>query len=436
MINGIVAIVGRPNVGKSTVFNRFIGERKSIVEDTPGVTRDRIYGKAEWLTKEFRVIDTGGLQLLDQDFQKEIHMQVEIAIDEADCIVFVVSGKEGITHDDEYIARMLQRSQKPIILAVNKIDDVAQTQQLYEFYNLGLGDPIAISGAHGIGIGDILDEIIKAFPKETKNEYEGMTRFCIIGRPNVGKSSLVNAILNQERVIVSDMEGTTRDAIDTPFKREGKEYVVIDTAGIRKRGKVYENIEKYSVLRAMSAIERSDVVIVVIDGEQGIREQDKHVAGYAHEAGKGVIIVYNKWDTVEKDELTMVKIEKEIRAHFLYLSYAPILFISALKKQRIHTLLPMIDEVAEYANLRIQTNVLNEVIMDAQLMTPPPTHKGARLKIYYSSQVAVAPPTFVLFVNEPDLLHFSYKRFLENSLREAFSFTGSALRIIARERNR
>lgn len=436
MINGIVAIVGRPNVGKSTVFNRIIGERKSIVEDTPGVTRDRIYGKAEWLTKEFRVIDTGGIQLAEQDFQDEINMQVEIAIDEADCIVFVVSGKEGLTHDDEYIARLLQRSKKPVILAVNKIDDAALTQQIYEFYNLGLGDPIAISGAHGIGIGDVLDEIINAFPKETKNEYEGMTRFCVIGRPNVGKSSLVNAILNQDRVIVSDIEGTTRDAIDTPFKREGKDYVVIDTAGIRKRGKVYENIEKYSVLRAMSAIERSDVVLVVIDGEKGIREQDKHVAGYAHEAGKGVIIVYNKWDTVEKDEQTMNQVKKEIQAHFLYLSYAPILFVSALKKQRIHTLLPMIDEVHDYSALRIQTNVLNEVIMDAQLMTPPPTHKGARLKIYYASQVTVSPPTFVLFVNEPELLHFSYKRFLENSLREAFGFKGTTLRIIARERNR
>lgn len=436
MINGIVAIVGRPNVGKSTIFNRIIGERKSIVEDTPGVTRDRIYGKAEWLTKEFRVIDTGGIQIQDQDFQDEIQMQVEIAIDEADCIVFVVSGREGVTSDDEYIARLLQKSQKNIILAVNKIDDETLQPSIYEFYSLGVGDPIAVSGSHGIGIGDVLDEIVHAFPEHVRDEYEGMTRFCVIGRPNVGKSSLVNAILNQERVIVSNIEGTTRDAIDTPFKREGKDYVVIDTAGIRKRGKVYENIEKYSVLRAMSAIERSDVVLVVIDGESGIREQDKHVAGFAHEAGKAVIIVYNKWDTVEKDEQTMVKIEKEIYAHFLYLNYAPILFVSALKKQRIHTLLPMIDEVHDYSLLRIQTNVLNEVIMDAQLMTPPPNHKGQRLKIYYASQVATAPPTIVLFVNEPDLLHFSYKRYLENRLREAFGFKGTTLRILARERNR
>ena len=425
MISGIVAIVGRPNVGKSTIFNRIIGERKSIVEDTPGVTRDRIYGKAEWLTKEFRVIDTGGIQLADQPFREEINMQVEIAIDEADTILFVVNGKEGITNDDEYIARLLQRSQKKVILAVNKVDDFAQSDSIYEFYNLGLSDPIAVSGAHGIGIGDILDAIVNSFPDKIQKDYDGMTRFCVIGRPNVGKSSLVNALLNQERVIVSNIEGTTRDAIDTPFKREGKEYVVIDTAGIRKRGKVYENIEKYSVLRAMSAIERSDVVLVVIDGESGIRDQDKHVAGFAHEAGKGVIIVYNKWDAVEKDEKTMNRIEKEIRTQFQYLSYAPILFVSALKKQRIQTILPMIDDVHDASVLRIQTNVLNEVLMDAQLMTPPPTHKGKRLKIYYASQVAVAPPTIVLFVNDPELLHFSYKRFLENSLREAFGFQGT-----------
>lgn len=436
MINGIVAIVGRPNVGKSTIFNRIIGERKSIVEDTPGVTRDRIYGKAEWLTKEFRIIDTGGIQLGKEDFQAEINMQVEIAIEEADVIVFVVNGRDGVTHEDEYIAHLLHKTKKPVILAVNKVDDVSLTDSIYEFYSLGVGDPIPVSGVHGIGIGDILDTIIHALPSKETNEYEGMTKFCLIGRPNVGKSSLVNAVLNQERVIVSNIEGTTRDAIDTPFKREGKEYVVIDTAGIRKRGKVYENIEKYSVLRAMSAIERSDVVLVVIDGETGIREQDKHVAGYAHEAGKGVIIVYNKWDAVEKDDSTMHKIEKEIRAQFLYLNYAPILFVSALHKQRIHTILPVIDEVHDYSVMRIQTNVLNEVIMDAQLMTPPPTHKGQRLKIYYASQVSVAPPTIVLFVNDPELLHFSYKRYLENCLREAFSFKGTTLRIIARERKR
>ena len=434
MIYGITAIVGRPNVGKSTVFNRIIGERKSIVEDTPGVTRDRIYGKAEWLTKEFRVIDTGGIQIENQPFKEEIEMQVEIAIEEADSIVFVVNGRDGLTKDDEYIAKMLRKSQKPVILVVNKIDDLQFMDAIYEFYALGLGDPIALSGTHGIGIGDMLDKIVESFPKNIRNEYEGMTRFCLIGRPNVGKSSLVNAILNQDRVIVSNVEGTTRDAIDTPFKREGKEYVVVDTAGIRKRGKVYENEEKYSVMRAMSAIERCDVVLVVIDGESGIRDQDKHVAGYAHEAGKGVILIYNKWDTVDKDENSTVSIEKKLRNEFVYLSYAPILFVSALTKQRIHQILPLIDMVHDYSLLRIQTNVLNEVILDAQLMTPPPTHNGKRLRIYYCSQVAVAPPTFVLFVNDPELLHFSYKRFLENKLREAFDFTGTTLRIIAREK--
>lgn len=434
MIYGITAIVGRPNVGKSTVFNRIIGERKSIVEDTPGVTRDRIYGKAEWLTKEFRVIDTGGIQIENQPFKEEIEMQVEIAIEEADSIVFVVNGRDGLTRDDEHIAKMLRKSQKPVILVVNKIDDLQFIDAIYEFYALGLGDPIALSGTHGIGIGDMLDKIIESFPQNTRNEYDGMTRFCLIGRPNVGKSSLVNAILNQDRVIVSNIEGTTRDAIDTPFKREGKEYVVVDTAGIRKRGKVYENIEKYSVMRAMSAIERCDVVLVVIDGESGIRDQDKHVAGYAHEAGKGVIIIYNKWDTVDKDENSTVSIEKKLRNEFVYLGYAPILFVSATTKQRIHQILPLIDMVHDYSLLRIQTNVLNEVILDAQLMTPPPTHNGKRLRIYYCSQVAVAPPTFVLFVNDPELMHFSYKRFLENKLREAFNFTGTTLRLIAREK--
>ncbi len=434
MIKGVAAIVGRPNVGKSTIFNRMIGERKSIVEDTPGVTRDRIYGKAQWLTQEFRVIDTGGIQLAMQPFQEEIRMQVEIAMDEADLIVFVVNGKEGITNDDEYIAKMLQKSQKPVLLAVNKIDNQEMKDNIYEFYNLGLSDPMPVSGVHGIGIGDLLDEIIQNFPKKERNDYEGMTKFCLIGRPNVGKSSLVNALLNQERSIVSDIEGTTRDAIDTPFKYDGTEYVVIDTAGIRKRGKVYESVEKYSVLRAMSAIERSDVVLVVIDGESGIREQDKHVAGYAHEAGKGVILVYNKWDTVEKDEQTLQQMEKKLRQEFIYLDYAPIIFVSAITRQRVNQLLPLIDEVHDASLLRIQTNVLNEVIMDAQLMTPPPTHKGQRLKIYYASQVTVAPPTIVLFVNDPKLLHFSYERYLENRMREAFGFVGTTIRIIARER--
>jgi GTP-binding protein len=436
MISGITAIVGRPNVGKSTIFNRIIGERKSIVEDTPGVTRDRIYAKGEWLTKEFRIIDTGGIQLDNQPFKAEIQMQVEIAMEEADSIIFVVNGRDGVTKDDEYIASLLRKTNKPIILAVNKIDDTQLQGDIYEFYSLGIGDPIAVSGVHGIGIGDILDEIINSFENVKHKDYEEMTKFCVIGRPNVGKSSLVNAILNQDRVIVSNIEGTTRDAIDTPFKQNDKNYVVIDTAGIRKRGKIYENIEKYSILRAMSAIERSDVVLVVLDGESGIREQDKHVAGFAHEAGKGVIIVYNKWDVVEKDEMTMNKVEKLIRSEFQYLAYAPITFVSALKKQRIQTLLPLIDEVHDHTLLRIPTNVINEVILDAQLVTPPPSHKGVKLKIYYVSQVSVGPPTFVLFVNDPELLHFSYRRFLENRLREAFDFSGTTIHIIARARER
>lgn len=434
MISGIVAVVGRPNVGKSTFFNRIIGERKSIVEDTPGVTRDRIYGKAEWLTKEFRVIDTGGIQIDNQPFKDEINMQVDIAIEEADTIVFLVSGKDGLTKDDEYIASLLRKSGKPIILVVNKIDDTQLQSEVYEFYSIGLGDPIPVSSIHGIGIGDTLDAIVKSFADKNKHEYEDMIKFCVIGRPNVGKSSLVNAILNEDRVIVSNIEGTTRDAIDTPFKREGKNYVVIDTAGIRKRGKIYENIEKYSIMRAMSAIERSDVVLIVLDGESGIREQDKHVAGLAHEAGKAVIIVYNKWDIVDKNETTMPKIEKEIRKEFVYLTYAPIAFVSAKNKSRINSLLPMIDSVYNNSRLRIQTSIINEVIMDAQLLTPPPGHKGEKLKIFYASQVAVTPPTFVLFVNKPELLHFSYKRFIENRLRETFDFSGTTIRILARER--
>lgn len=434
MISGVVAIVGRPNVGKSTIFNRLIGERLSIVEDTPGVTRDRIYGKGDWLTREYRVIDTGGIQLEDQPFQTEIKAQVEIAIEESDVILFVVSGKEGITGDDHYIAKLLKISKKPVILVVNKIDDGQLIHNIYEFYALGMGDPMACSGVHGIGVGDILDVLIDTFPNKKRNDYEGMIKFALIGRPNVGKSSLVNAILNQERVIVSSIEGTTRDAIDTPFKSENQEYVVIDTAGIRKRGKVYENIEKYSVLRAMSAIDRADVILFLMDAERGILEQDKHVAGYAHEAGKPIIIVYNKWDSVEKDAFSTNKVEEQIREHFKYLSYAPIVFVSAKTKQRVHTLIPMIHEAHYYSQLRIQTNVLNEVILDAQLVTPAPAQNGKRLKIYYASQVKVGPPTFVLFVNDPDLMHFSYGRYIENKLREAFGFKGTPIHLIARRK--
>ena len=434
MIDGSIAIVGRPNVGKSTVFNRMLERRLSIVEDTPGVTRDRVYGDCEWLSKIYRLIDTGGIQLEDQPFQKEIKAQVEIAIEEADVIIFLTSGIEGMTRDDEYIAKLLRKSKKPIILAVNKIDDISKIDATYEFYALGLGDPIPVSGSHGIGIGDLLDKCTELMPEKTVDTYEGMIKFAIIGRPNVGKSSLTNAFLNQERVIVSDIEGTTRDAIDTVFTAEGKSYVVIDTAGIRKRGKIYENVEKYSVLRAKGAIDRSDLSLVVLDGSTGIIEQDKHVAGLAHEAKKGVIIVYNKWDTVEKDENTMVKIEKEIRTQFAYLDYAPIAFVSAKNNKRVNTLLPLIDLVYNNVNLRIKTNVLNEVILDAQLANPAKTHNGKRLKIYYASQVSTAPCVIVLFVNDPELMHFSYRRYIENKLREAFGFEGVPIEILARKK--
>lgn len=435
MIRGTVAIVGRPNVGKSTIFNRLIGERKSIVDDTPGVTRDRIYGTVEWLTQSFHIIDTGGIQIEDQPFSEEINMQVDIAIEEADVIIFIASAKEGVMTDDMAIARKLQKSNKPVVLAVNKADNQELQMVVYEFYSLGLGDPMTISGAHGIGLGDLLDKVIELMPKKELKPYEGITSFCVIGRPNVGKSSLVNAILKEDRVIVSNIEGTTRDAIDTPFKVDDKEYMIIDTAGIRKRGKIYENIEKYSILRAMNAIERSNVVLFVIDGELGIREQDKHVAGLAHEAGKGVIIVYNKWDTVDKDEKTMNAIEKEIRAQFVYLDYAPIAFTSALTHSKVNKLIPLIDEVHDSCCMRIMTNVLNDVILDAQMMNPPKPHLGKQLKIYYASQVSVEPPTIVLFVNDPELLHFSYSRYIENKLREAFGFVGTPIRIIARKKS-
>lgn len=434
MIDGTIAIVGRPNVGKSTVFNRMLEQRLSIVEDTPGVTRDRIYGDCSWLNKTFRLIDTGGIQIADQPFAKEINMQVEIAIEEANVIIFLTSGKEGLTNDDQYIAKLLRKSNKPVVLGVNKIDGQEKIDNIYEFYSLGLGDPIPVSGSHGIGIGDLLDECTKQMPDKQKDSYEGMIKFAIIGRPNVGKSSLTNAFLKQDRVIVSNIEGTTRDAIDTVFVANDKTYVVIDTAGIRKRGKVYENIEKYSVLRAKGAIERADVVLIVIDGEKGIIEQDKHVAGLAHEAKKGVIIVYNKWDLVEKDDKTMDKITKEIRDQFAYLDYAPIAFTSAKDGKRVNTLLPLIDEVYNNVNLRIKTNVLNEVIMDAQLANPAKTHNGKRLKIYYASQVETAPCVIALFVNDPELMHFSYQRYIENKVREAFGFEGVPITIVARKK--
>ncbi|TKC20178.1 ribosome biogenesis GTPase Der [Robertmurraya kyonggiensis] len=435
MVKPVVAIVGRPNVGKSTIFNRIVGDRISIVEDIPGVTRDRIYSAAEWLTHDFNIIDTGGIDIGDEPFLEQIRAQAQIAIDEADVIIFLTNGREGVTAADEEVAKILYKAKKPVVLAVNKIDNPEMRDQIYDFYSLGFGEPFPISGSHGLGLGDLLDEAAKHFPTDQGDNYDPDTiKFSLIGRPNVGKSSLVNAILGEERVIVSNIAGTTRDAIDSMVTVNGQKYVIIDTAGMRKKGKVYESTEKYSVLRALRAIERSDVVLVVLDGEEGIIEQDKKIAGYAHEAGRAVVIVVNKWDAVEKDEKTMKAFEQNIREHFLFLDYAPIVFLSALTKKRIHTLIPMIDMASENHARRVETSVLNDVIMDAVAMNPTPTDNGKRLKIYYTTQVAVSPPTFVVFVNDPELMHFSYQRFLENRIRDAFGFEGTPIKIFARER--
>ena len=432
-----VAVVGRPNVGKSTLFNRIIGERKSIVEDTPGVTRDRIYSTGEWLGHEFNIIDTGGIELENSLFQNEIAMQAEIAIDEADVIVMVVNGREGVTNDDAHIAHLLHRSKKPVVLMVNKIDSYELRSEIYQFYELGLGEPYPVSGSHGLGLGDVLDEVIDNFKSlNYELEDDDSIKVSLIGRPNVGKSSLVNTILGEERVIVSNIAGTTRDAIDSKLEKDGVNYTFVDTAGIRKRGKVYESTEKYSVLRANVAIERSDVVLIVLNGEEGIREQDKRIAGLAHEAGRAIIIVVNKWDAVEKYTKTMREFELKIRDQFRFLDYAPIAFVSAKTKSRVHTLFPLIHVVDEAHKRRVQSSTLNEVLVDSVAMNPTPTDKtGKRLNIFYGTQVSVSPPTFVVFVNDPELMHFSYKRYLENRLREAFDFTGTPIHIITRKRN-
>ncbi|EAG9431634.1 ribosome biogenesis GTPase Der [Listeria monocytogenes] len=435
MAKPVVAIVGRPNVGKSTIFNRIVGERVSIVEDVPGVTRDRIYNSAEWLGKEFNIIDTGGIDLSDEPFLEQIRAQAEIAIDEADVIIFITNGREGVTDADEQVAKILYRSNKPIVLAINKVDNPEMRDQIYDFYSLGFGEPYPISGSHGLGLGDMLDAVRAHFPKEEEEEYPDDTvKFSLIGRPNVGKSSILNALLGENRVIVSDIAGTTRDAIDTTYTFDGQDYVMIDTAGMRKRGKVYESTEKYSVLRAMRAIERSDVVLVVINAEEGIREQDKRIAGYAHDAGRAIIIVVNKWDAINKDEKTINVWTEDIREQFQFLSYAPIVFVSAKTKQRLNNLFPLINQVSDNHSLRIQSSMLNDVISDAVAMNPSPMDKGKRLKIFYTTQVAVKPPTFVVFVNDPELMHFSYERFLENRIREAFPFEGTPIRVIARKR--
>ena len=380
------------------------------------------------------MIDTGGIQLANQPFQTEIRAQVDIAMEEADVILMVCDGQMGVMEDDRFIAGLLQKNKKPVVLAVNRIDDQSRMVNIYEFYELGLGDPMACSGIHGVGVGDVLDRCFELMPKRMDIPETKGVKMAVIGEPNVGKSSLVNAILNEERAIVSNIQGTTRDAIDTPFTHEGKPYIIVDTAGIRKRGKIYESIEKYSVLRAMRAIERCDVVLFVMDGEAGIREQDKHVAGYAVEMNKPIIIVVNKWDIVEKDDRTMNEFTQKVRDHFLYLSYAPIVFVSAKTHQRVNRILPIVDMILENAKRRIPTNVLNEVVGDAQITTPSPTHNGKRFRIYYATQVGIQPPTFMLSCNDPKLLHFSYERFLENTLRNAFPLEGTPIRIIARKK--
>ncbi|UQS85417.1 ribosome biogenesis GTPase Der [Apilactobacillus apisilvae] len=430
----VVAIVGRPNVGKSTIFNRIAGERISIVEDTPGVTRDRIYSHGEWLGHEFSMIDTGGIEMNDQPFVKQITAQAEIAIDEADVIVFMVNGKEGITNADDNVARILYRTNKPVILAVNKVDNFESRADIYDFYSLGFGDPYPISGAHGLGLGDLLDEVIKNFSEKTDNNDDDSIKFSLIGRPNVGKSSLVNAILGEKRVIVSNVAGTTRDAINTKFTQNGQDYTMVDTAGLRKRGKVYENTERYSVMRAMHSIDNSDVALIVLNAEEGIREQDKRIAGYAHEGGKGVIIVVNKWDTLKKTSSTQREFEAGIRTQFQYLSYAPILFVSALTKQRLSQLPSLIKKVNDNHSKRISSSNLNDVIMDAIAMTPTPSIKGRKLRIYYATQIRTEPPTIVVFVNDEELMHFSYSRYLENQIRNYFDFSGTPIKLITRKR--
>lgn len=429
-----MAIVGSPNVGKSTVFNRIIGSRKAIVNDEAGVTRDRLYGKGEWLTKEFTVIDTGGVEINNAPFQVQIRAQVEIAIDEADVVLFVTDGLLGVTNDDLLVAKMLRKAKKNVVLAVNKIDDISRIDLLNDFYSLGLGDPIALSSTHGIGVGDVLDKIIHLLPEKEDVEYKNAISFSIIGRPNVGKSSLTNALLNQDRVIVSNIEGTTRDAIDTPFSKDEQDFVVIDTAGLKKRGKIFEAVDKYAAIRALAAIERSDVVVSVIDAEEGIQQQDKHVAGFAYEANKAMVIVVNKWDLVKKSETAMVEFSKKIRDEFKFLDFASIVFLSAKNKSRINTLLPEIVKAYDSYQRRVSTSVLNDIIEDAQIINPTPSFNGGRLKIYFANQVAIKPPTFVLFCNDPSYMHFSYQRYLENRLRSSFDFEGTPIKIICRER--
>lgn len=436
MSKPIVAIVGRPNVGKSTLFNQIGKKRVSIVEDFPGVTRDRIYLDAEWLNREFTMIDTGGIETDTEDkILTAIRHQAKLAMEEADAILFLVDGRAGVTTADEEVATILRRTKKPVILGVNKIDNINNQELIYEFYNLGLGEPIPISAVNSMNLGDLLDKIIEVLPEESHvHDDKDEIRVALIGRPNVGKSSLVNAMLGEDRVIVSDIPGTTRDAIDTHFIKDGITFSLIDTAGMRRKGKIDLPVERYSVMRSLRAVDRSDVVLMVIDATSGVTEQDKKIAGYAHEAGKAVVIVVNKWDLVEKDDKTTLRFTEDIRHELIFMQYAPVVFTSALTKQRVHRLTELIKYVADQHTMRVQTSVLNEVITDAVDINPPPSVKGRRLKIFFATQPDVKPPTFILFVNDPEIMHFSYLRFIENRLRESFGFEGTPLKLIVRGR--
>ena len=422
----VVALVGKPNVGKSTLFNRLVGKKVSIIEDTPGITRDRIYGNVNFENKSFSLIDTGGIEIGNDNFNKEISAQASLAIDEADLVLFVVDGKDGLTSDDFKVRDMLQKINNKVIVVINKSDSKRLKDNEYEFYELGFSKYIKVSGEQGNGIYDLLDEIIKVIP-QYEEEIDDTIKFSIIGRPNVGKSSLVNALLNEDRVIVSNVAGTTRDAIDTKFTYHGSIYTVIDTAGMRKKGKIYEAVEKYSLLRSMRAIDRSDVCLLVINAEEGIIEHDKHIAGYAIEAGKPVVIVVNKWDIIEDKDIMMKKWKQDIQNHFQFMPYAKVVFLSALTKKRIHTLMPEILTSYENSKKVIKTSLLNSVIMDAYSLNLPPSYKGKRLKIYFSSQVKNSPPTFNIQVNSKGLVHFSYERYLENKIRESFDFSGTPI---------
>lgn len=433
----VVAIVGRPNVGKSTLFNVLAGEMISIVKDTPGVTRDRIYADVSWLDREFTMIDTGGIEPDSKDIiLSQMREQAQIAIDTADVIIFITDVKQGLVDSDSKVADMLRRSGKPVILVVNKVDNFDKYMpDVYEFYNLGIGDPVPVSAASRLGLGDMLDVVISHFPPKTEAEEEDdRPRIAIVGKPNVGKSSIINKLVGENRVIVSNIAGTTRDAIDTEVKHNGKEYIFIDTAGLRRKNKIKEELERYSIIRTVTAVERADVVLMVIDAVEGVTEQDAKIAGIAHERGKGIIIVVNKWDAIEKNDKTMREYEAKVRQVLSFMPYAEIMYVSAMTGQRLPKLFDMIDMVIENQTLRVATGVLNEIMTEAVAMQQPPSDKGKRLKLYYITQVAVKPPTFVIFVNDKELMHFSYTRYLENKIREAFGFRGTSLRFFIRER--